>query len=317
MFNPKFIYELLKGILSEDGYKHILNVVSWNIKKHNWPNSLIVSSEVNSFQNWSNDEIMELTHQFFEWLIVKGKLKYINKVPETYISYYFSQVLVSFVANRISEEQQKQGLSFENCKELVFEIAKKDLEVIEFNGIDYVYNQLFIETDIKPLNEIESTITYLSKIPLTEKTKRYKPLVKMAIEDIFNTTESPIKLRNLVVYVFNLFNQKDFEKSNATPESETLEQNGSDNRKHKVFIDKILSGITKDDARLLSEYIFQSLGQVSYSKLSEKYSLPKSTLHYKIEEFKKKIHAAYTPINEEDGLAFIKGIALSLDKLSN
>lgn len=317
MFNPKFIYEFLKGILSEEGYKHILNVVSWNIKKYNWPNSLVRSSDINSFQDWSADEIKELTHQFFEWLIVKGKLKYINKVPETYISYYFSQVLVSFVANRIHEEQQKQGLSFDNCKELVLDIAKNELKVLDLNGIDYVYNHFFIDADIKPLDEIENRLVYLSKIPLTETTKHYKPLTRMAIEDIFNATESPIKLRNLVVYVYNLFDQKDFENSITSTDSDILEQNGIDIKKHKVLIEKILTGITKDDARLISEYLFQTLGQVSLSELAEKYGLPKSTLHYKIEEFKNKIHATYIPINEDDGLSFIKEIALSLDKLSN
>ena len=44
--------------------------------------------------------------------------------------------------------------------------------------------------------------------------------------------------------------------------------------------------------------------------------MPKSTIHNKIDEFKKKIFTTYMPDNEDDGIAFLKSLANSLDDLS-
>ena len=68
---------------------------------------------------------------------------------------------------------------------------------------------------------------------------------------------------------------------------------------------------------LISEYLFQSQGVMSLSELAIKYNLAKSSLHHKVENFRKKISRAYTPVNEEDGVIYIQNISITLDELSN
>jgi len=317
MFNPTYIYELRKGQLTENGYKHFLSAISWYVKKFNWPKTIVISKENSNTKFWSQDDIKELSHQFFEWIISKDKLEYLNKIPESYLSYYFSQMLISLVANRIKEKQQKEGLSFEKTSELVTEIANKELIKNKIKGVDYFFDRSFNENDVKPQNEIENSISYLSKIPITENTKHFKPLVKIAIEDIFNTIESPITLKKLIEYVFALFDQKDFASKVSITETGEIEIEETENLMHKKAINNILSNLTKTDARLFSEYIFHSQGEMSLSELAAKYKIPKSTLHHLMENFRKKIATSYMIDNEDDGLIFIKKLAMALDERSN
>jgi hypothetical protein len=51
--------------------------------------------------------------------------------------------------------------------------------------------------------------------------------------------------------------------------------------------------------------------------LASKLKIPKSTLHFKISSFKKKIASTYTPVNQEDGIIYIKNIHDALDKIVN
>jgi len=74
--------------------------------------------------------------------------------------------------------------------------------------------------------------------------------------------------------------------------------------------------LSKDDAKLISEYLFQTKGEISLSALAEKYSLPKSTAHHKTEQFKKKVSQNYIPENEEDGIVFLKKLSAALDELA-
>ena len=110
MFNPAYISELLSGNLSNEGYKHFIIIISRFARKYNWPNSIIDSKEENVAGFWSGENIKELAHQFFDWAISKGKFDYLYKVPNDYLSYYFCQILISFVANKIKTEQQKKCL---------------------------------------------------------------------------------------------------------------------------------------------------------------------------------------------------------------
>lgn len=317
MFKPTYIHDLLKGQLSQEGYAHFLNSTSFYVRRYNWPKNIIVSNESGNSKFWSQDDIKELTHQYFEWIFSKGKLEYLIKIPDNYLSYYFSQMLISFVANRIKQEQQKQGLSFEKCKELVLEICQSDFINKNVGGIDLVFNNTINELEIKSQNEIERSLAYLSNIPVSEKTKHFKPLVKMAIDDIFNSIESPIAKKKLIEYVFALFDQRSFQSFGTNQEKSIVDSNVSNNQKHKIAITTLLYGLPKEDARLISEYLFQSLGEISLSELASKYNIPKSSLHYKIESFKKKITTTYTPENEEDGMIFIQNIASAMDKHSN
>jgi|GEM_PF-701854 len=316
MFKTEYIYEILSGLLSNEGYKHFISVVSNFVRKYNWPKSIIVSSETNATKFWSADEIKELTHQFFEWSLAKRKFDNLNKIPESYLSYYFSQILISFVANRIKEEQQKEGLSFEKCRELVISICKEDYINNTIEGKDYVFINSFSKDDLKPLEDIENALSYLSKIPIKESTKHFKPLVKIAIEDVFNSILTPISLNKLTIAVFSLFNQKSFNILETKEESIAIEEIARTSVKYDKIIQKLLYGLTKVDAKLISHFLFQNEKEQSLAELADLYNIPKSTFHHKIDTFKKKIASSYTPENERDGILFIQNISKALDEHS-
>jgi hypothetical protein len=316
MFKIEYIYELITGNLSINCYKNILSGLSCLVKKYGWSKNIIVS-QTNSSAYWSADDIKELAHQFFEYAIEKRKFDYLNKIPVNYLQYYFTQIFISFVANRISEEQQKTGLSFEKCKELVSVIVKEKYFSKQLGSVEYVYHSQFTDDDVRKEENIDSSLKYLAHIRIPEQTKHYKPLVLMAIEDIFNITELPIATHKLIEIVYKLFDQSAF--SDFSHEEEIVEMDitqKSNSPKHKDVTKKLLAGLSKEDAQLISEYLFQSQGEVSLSELAEKQSIPKSTAHNKTESFKKKIAQKYMPENEDDGILFLQNLAVALDELA-
>lgn len=317
MFKTDYINELIEGKLSYEGYKHYMNVISSFVRKYNWPKSINMSEETNASKFWSVDEIKELTHQFFEWSLCKGKLDYLNKIPENYLSYYFSQILISFVAYRIKEEQQKEGLSYEKCRELVMSICAEDCLIKTIEGKEYVFIHSFSKDDLKPTEDIENAISNLSRIPIKESTRHFRPLVKLALEDIFQSVEAPIALKRLTETVFRLFNQKNFNISLVNEELNALEEIGTTCLKYEKVIQNLISGLTKDDARMISDFLFRNEGKQSLAEMAVKYNIAKSTFHHKVDSFRKKITTTYTPDNEQDGIYFIQNVSRALDKLSN
>jgi len=316
MFRTDYINELITGQLSKDGYKHFINVVSYFVRKYNWPKSIIVNTETTGTKFWTTDEIKDLTHQFFEWSLSNGKFNNLNKIPESYLSYYFSQILISYVANKIKDEQQKEGLSFHKCRELVATICKEHYINNIIDGKVYIFINSFSKDIVKPSGEIENLLSYLPKIPIPENTKHFKPLVKLAIEDIFNSIESPISLNNLTETVFSLLDQKCFNVSETNEEFIDIEGIGKSSKKHEKIIQKIVLGLTKFEAKMILHFLFQNEGDQSIAELAEIYNVPKSTFHHKIDTFKKKIAFTYTPENEDDGIIFIQNILKELDKIS-
>ncbi len=115
MFESKYIIELIKGEITDKGYEHIINSISFLIHKYKWPNLIITSSDTFHNQKWIIDDIREFAHQYFEWVILKDKLKYLNKIPESYLSYYFTKMFFSFVSEKIKEQQQSIMLKVENA----------------------------------------------------------------------------------------------------------------------------------------------------------------------------------------------------------
>ncbi|GHT63004.1 hypothetical protein AGMMS50239_17980 [Bacteroidia bacterium] len=90
---------------------------------------------------------------------------------------------------------------------LVAGIGKDKYFYKEVKGIAYLFNNSLENEYIKNDFEIDSSLKYLSHYRIPELTKHYKPLVSMALEDIFNVAESPIALPKLVKIVFELFDQ--------------------------------------------------------------------------------------------------------------
>lgn len=315
MFKIECILQLISGNLTEKGYKHFLSGISTMVKKYRWIKNIVISEKPTS-EYWSVEDIKELVQQFFEYAITKNKFNYLEKVPENYLEYFFTQIFISFVANRIAEEQQKQGLSFERCKELVSTLVKEKYISKKIGSIEYIFINSFSETDIKSTFNFDNELKYLSSIAIKEDTKQFKPLVAMALDDIFNLIDTPIQISKLIETVYKLLDQRAFVNPNAQEEYVEQSEYNIDETKYKTVIKKILNELTKDDAKLISEYLFQTQGEVSLSTLAEKYNLPKSTAHHRIEQFKKKVTQNYIPENEDDGILFIKNLSATLDDLA-
>lgn len=309
MFKEEYILDLLSGKLTQKGYASIVGSIASMVRRYQWQKNVIVSN--NNDSNWYEDDYLELSQQFFVWVISNEKLKYIDKVPYEYLSYYFTQMLVSFVSNRIKEEQQKVGISFQKCKELVSSICKEDYTTTSYLGQDYIIGEY--TSNEKWISDLSETIRYMAHYPITENTKQFKPIVKLAIEDILVSADGYVLIESLANAVFSLLDQTCF--SNVNTEQEVVFDNQQES-KYDNEIKEILHDVSPIEARIYLEYIFQDFGKVSLSELSVRYNMPKSTIHNKIDEFKKKIFATYMPDNEDDGIAFLKNLANSLDELS-
>lgn len=307
MFKEEYILDLLSGRLTQKGYASIVSSIATMVRRYQWQKSIVVSN--NSDSNWSKDDYLELSQQFFEWIISNDKLKYIDKVPYDYLSYYFTQMLVSFVSNRIKEEQQKSGISFQKCKDLVLTICKEDYVVTSHLGQDYILGN--DASNDKWIANLDDVTRYMVHYPITKDTKQFKPIVKLAMEDILVSADGYVLIDSIADAVFNLLDQTSF--SNIDTDSEFGFAYQQD-LKYDSEIKEILHGVSSVEARIYLEYIFQDGGQVSLSELSDRYNIPKSTIHNKIDEFKNKIFTTYMPENEDDGVAFLKNLANSLDE---
>ena len=307
MFKEEYIIELISGRLTQKGYANIVSSVALMARRFNWQKDIVVSESFGTY--WNDDDVKELTQQFFEWVITNGKLDYIDKVPHEYLSYYFTQMLVSFVSNRIKEEQQKVGISFQKCNVLVREIADEYYKPVSHMDKSYVKSNL--ASGNVWINNLEDVVTYLSHYPITEETKQYKPIVKLAVEEVLIAADAYVSIDSLVNAVYGLLDQSSF--SVNVDESET--ENSSDG-KYDSAIAKILEGINSTDAHIFLNYVFGDEQKMSLSEIAFKYNVPKSSIHKKIEDFKNKIFNVYMPENEDDGICFLQNLAQSLDDLA-
>ena len=307
MFKEEYIIELISGRLTQKGYANIVSSVALMARRFNWQKNIVVSDSFGTC--WNDDDVKELTQQFFEWVITNGKLDYIDKVPHEYLSYYFTQMLVSFVSNRIKEEQQKVGISFQKCNVLVREIADEYYKPVSHMDKSYVKSNL--ASGNVWINNLEDVVTHLSHYPITEETKQYKPIVKLAVEEVLIAADAYVSIDSLVNAVYGLLDQSSF--SVNVDESET--ENSSDG-KYDSAIAKILEGINSTDAHIFLNYVFGDEQKMSLSEIAVKYNVPKSSIHKKIEDFKNKIFNVYMPENEDNGICFLQNLAQSLDDLA-
>ena len=80
---------------------------------------------------------------------------------------------------------------------------------------------------------------------------------------------------------------------------------------------QIVGEINAADAPIILDYLFQDKGKVSLSEMEEKYKIPRSTIHYKMEAFRLSIGRHFRPESEEDGIKFLKKLASTLDEIVN
>ena len=306
MFKEEYIIDLISGKLTQKGYASIVGSIASMVRQYHWQKNIVISDSCGP--DWSDDDIKELAQQFFEWVIVNDKLQYVGKIPRDYLAYYFTQMLVSFVANRIKEEQQKVGISFQKCQELVKEICNENFTEVSYKDRYYIKSPM--ATEEIWIDDLEDSIKYLAHYPITENTKRFKPIVKLAIDDILMSANGYVLKTILPNAVFQLLDQSSF--AIHIEDSAKFEELTSS--KYDDVINALMSGISKVDAQLILEYVFQDGEKASLSELSTKYEVPKSTIHKLVSDFKQNIFRSYLPEGEEDGIAFLKKIANALDE---
>ena len=306
MFKEEYIIDLISGKLTQKGYASIVSSIASMVRQYHWQKNIVVAD--NSGPDWSNGDIKELAQQFFEWIIANDKLKYVEKIPREYLAYYFTQMLVSFVANRIKEEQQKVGISFQKCQELVKDICNENFT--EVSHKDRCYIKSSMATEEIWIDDLEDSIKYLAHYPITENTKQFKSIVKLAIDDILMSANGYVLTTILPNAVFQLLDQSAF----AIHFEESVKFEDLTGSKYNDEINSLMNGVSKVDARLILEYVFQDDKKASLSELAAKYEIPKSTIHKLVSDFKQNIFRCYIPENEEDGVAFLKNLANALDE---
>lgn len=308
MFKEEYIIDLLSGKLTEEGYRSILGTVAMMVHKYHWPKLIVVSDNIDN--NWKQNDINELAHQFLEWVLANEKLKYLDKIPKDYIAYYFTQMLVSYVANRIKEEQQKVGVSFQKCNELVHSICEEDYHPTIHMGKLYVKSES-IQSEVFT-DDISEHLKYMAHYPINETTKQIKPIVNIAIGDILLTIEAYVSIDTLSKAVFELLDQSAFHSNDINYSENSIT---ADNDSYKDAIGKITSGISQVEAQIIVLYLFDNQ-KISLADIASKYNLPKSSVHKMILDFKQKISSVYVPKNEDEGILFLKNLANALDEKS-
>lgn len=313
MFSPVYISELLQGHLSEDGYIDILNSIAALIRRHNWPKTLLVISDGIQKRYWTREEVEELTHQFFEWGLTKGKFTYLHKVTEAYRSYYFSTLVVSFVADKIKALQRQQGVSFEQVTRLVRETLEEKCYSNVIDGKTYWYLEAFDEKALKAAADVEYLNQFLSKIVLKGSIRHFKPHIEVAMMDVFYGIGAPLTAENLSKIVYNLFDQTCFTQSVA--DKETLDMLlERDKPAFQKIIEHLVEELSIDDVKLFRDYMFRSQGESSLAEVAKQYGINRKTAHYRFDQFRKKVFQSFKPENEEVGIEFLKSLSEALDK---
>lgn len=310
MFKDNDILELLSGNLSKESYINILATIGSMVNRYNWPKTIIISH--NQSDRWEDEDIKELAHCYFEWLVVNNKLKYIEKIPRNYIGYYFAQMLVSFISDRIKEEQSKAGLSFRQCKEIVFNICREDFIINDINNESYVC--VDESSSFKLAKDIDELPKYLTKHPVDPIKNNAKSMIRLAVEDVLNTINGSIPISKLYDIVYMLCRT---EVNSTDAYSVPFADDKESDSDYNESIQQIVGEMNAADAPIILDYLFQDKGKVSLSEMEEKYKIPRSTIHYKMEAFRQSIGRHFRPESDEDGIIFLKKLASTLDEIVN
>lgn len=314
-FNIDYINDLLNGKLSLEGYNHILSVVGYYTKLNQWPVSIVVP-EKNRDSRWEKEDYEELIQQYFEWLLVKGKLNYVHKVPDSYRSYYFLQLLISFISDKISEYQKTTGVSYNAIKKITLEILEdrfckkeRDAKVFWSDG-DVILEDMSVSQDL------DECIKSLPRVVITEKIKHLKPHVKNCLLSIFEVYQFPIEQETLIKSVYKLFDQSQYHTTEFHSQNSIVEFEAESAKNYKVQVDSLVLNLSASDCQIFLSYLFVN-DPPSLDSLASQFNLPKSSLHLKIASFKKKISTTYIPVNQNDGVLFLEKLHDALDKIAN
>ena len=111
-------------------------------------------------------------------------------------------MLVSFISDRIKEEQSKAGLSFRQCKEIVFNICREDFIINDINNESYVC--VDESSSFKLAKDIDELPKYLTKHPVDPIKNNAKSMIRLAVEDVLNAINGSIPISKLYDIVYML-----------------------------------------------------------------------------------------------------------------
>ena len=109
--------------------------------------------------------------------------------------------------------------------------------------------------------------------------------------------------------VFRLFDQSTFALSDDEQIKNEIREGAV-----SLAVQQIVSKIEQIDIPIYLDYFF-SEAKNSLSFVAEKHNLPKSTVHYKTNQFTKFIFKKFKPNNDEEGVLFLKKLHKNLDEL--
>ena len=304
----KHIRNHSKKELSKESYKEIISLINHFVYKYNWPKSILDETSRKNHE-WNQDDIISFTHQFILFIFEKNKLKNIDIIPDEYLDYYFHQILVTYVSDKIQQSQRNDGVSFETVKRIVKDLLVNDYTEVELESKRYWSQEDKHDNKVLPHDKISNLVNHLPKIPITAETKHYKQLVKKGVANIFSVTESLIEENFLIKLTYSLFDQSFF----TEPINDEFDINDIDKEKISNIINRIIKEIEIDDIPLIIKYYFKN-SKSSLGDLAVEFGIPKSTLHYKINRFKNLLNSYFIPKNDEEGIFFLEILYEMLDE---
>jgi len=121
--------ETIKSIASNNleakGYKKLISLLAYMVNKYNWP-KIVLDESQGDRTKWNVNEIIALAHQLIIYIHTEKKLRHISKVPDSYLEYYFYQIIVTYIASTISDFQSKRGISYKSVKQILLKILEED-----------------------------------------------------------------------------------------------------------------------------------------------------------------------------------------------
>jgi hypothetical protein len=305
----KHIRNLSKKELAKESYKKIISLINHFVYKYNWPKSILDETNRKNHE-WHHDDIVSFTHQFILFIFEKNKLRNIDKIPDEYIDYYFHQILVTYVSDKIQQSQRIDGVSFETVKRIVKDLLVNNYTEVEIKSKRYWSQEDKYDKKVLSHDRISNLVDHLPKIPISTKTKHYKQLVKRGVDNIFSVTESLIEENNLFKLTYSLFDQSYF----TEPLKDEIDTHNIDNEKLSNIINQIGKEVEIDDIPLIIKYYFKN-SKSSLGDLAIEFGIPKSTLHYKINRFKNLLNRYFIPQNDVEGIYFLEKLYEKLDEI--
>lgn len=310
----KIIHELLSGSVSSEGYFNFLYLIKKQITLRGWPPSIL--GETDSGGSWSEDKYNAFAHDFLVYIIEKNKLSLLKNLQTESRDTYFLMFLAQYVANQIKLQQSQYGLSFAQLKRSALNVLKKTKKhFLEHKSGTHTYWYLSgSQTDIK-INESElgKLIAHLPSPHINSNETRIHPHVKERIRDILEIAGCLVEENLLVRMLYQnicpqpITHASSFE---TIPDNSPSPKSVHDDHQGKIF--QILSKLDKTDRRILKDYLLHP-PEISLKERALRLSIPKSTLHHRLQIIKTLIFHSFTPISEQDGLDFLEKLQSSLD----